>query len=234
MRLLATLNNNRLLDKRNQWLRFFLGNEMTTEATKTEEPAKPRRYPTMKEWAKAEALWATGDVTLEELAGIVGVSMTSISLHMKKKGITKGERAKDISKKVAERVAEDAIADVALHTQRIRETKDEHYRMAQRIAALTWNEIVTAKQSRTPFAAITPNLKSLETAMNILQKAQSSRWTVLGLDRPDMVDADQIPELVISELTADEIQQLRDRDFGNNFDFDDDTVTEIDEDQNVG
>ncbi|MFW2747509.1 hypothetical protein ACN6QM_02620 [Acinetobacter baumannii] len=34
----------------------------------TEETANKRRYPSASAWAEAEALWASGDVTLEDLA----------------------------------------------------------------------------------------------------------------------------------------------------------------------
>lgn len=53
--------------------RLFLGDCMT------EETANKRRYPSASAWAEAEALWASGDVTLEDLAKKVGVSATSVS-----------------------------------------------------------------------------------------------------------------------------------------------------------
>ena len=198
-----------------------------TTAEKDDKEARSRRYPTASEWAEAEALWATGDVTLDDLASIVGVSQTSVSLHMKKAGITKGEKADEHRKRVAEKVAETALGDISEHSQRIKETKDEHYSMAKGIAILTWNEIKKAKQERTPFGAIAPNLKSLEIAMNVITKAQQARWQVLGLDRPDAVDDNELPELTISELTAEEIAALRDRNFNNPLDFGD--IEELDD-----
>lgn len=186
-----------------------------------------RRYPTALEWAEAEALWATGDVTLDDLAEIVGVSTTSVSLHMKKSKVTKGEKAEEHRKKVAEKVAEEALGDVSEHSQRIKETKDEHYQLSKAIAKLTWQEIKKAKQDRTPLGAIQPNLKSLEIAMNIIAKAQQARWQVLGLDRPDAVDDSELPELVISELTATDIETLRERNFNDPLELDIDDEDEI-------
>lgn len=185
----------------------------------TEE--KKRRYPTSTEWAKAEALWATGDATLEELSTLVGVSAVSVSLHMKKKKITKGEKAEERRKQVAEKVAKEALSDIGEHSRRIKETKDEHYNMARAIANLTWRTILEAQQKATPLASIQPNLKSLETAMNILTKSQQARWQVLGLDRPDAIDDAELPELEITELTAEEIAELRDRNFNDPLDFGD-------------
>lgn len=196
-----------------------------TAAEETKEVK--RRYPTASEWAKAEALWATGDVTLDDLANIVGVSTTSVSLHMKKNKITKGEKADEHRKKVAEKVAEEALGDVSEHSQRIKETKDEHYNLSKAIAKLTWQEIKKAKQNGTPLGAIQPSLKSLEIAMNIITKAQQSRWQILGLDRPDAVDDSELPELVISELTATDIETLRERNFNDPLDLDIDDEDEV-------
>lgn len=187
-----------------------------------------RRYPTASEWAEAEALWATGDVTLDELAEIIGVSTTSISLHMKKAKITKGAKAEEHRKKVAEKIASEALGDINEHSQRIKETKDEHYNLSKAIAKLTWQEIKKAKEDKTPLGAIQPNLKSLEIAMNIITKAQQARWQVLGLDRPDAVDDSELPELEISELTAQDIETLRERNFNDPLELE---PIEIDDDE---
>ena len=48
--------------------------------------------------------------------------------------------------------------------------------------------------------------------MNVLTKARMERYAVLGLDKDDYVDEDGLPELVISELTAAQIEELRNRD----------------------
>jgi hypothetical protein len=57
------------------------------------------------------------------------------------------------------------------------------------------------------------NLKALETAMTVLLKARQERWAVLGLDKADYIDEEGLPELHISELTALEIEDLRNREF---------------------
>lgn len=180
---------------------------------------KPRRYPKPSVWAEAEALWATGDVTLQELAEFVGVSTTSVSLHMKQKNISKGEKAEERRKKIAEKVESSSLGSISEHSARIKETKDEHYNMSKGIALLTWKTIKDAQTSGTPFGAIQPHLKSLEIAMNVLTKAQQSRWQVLGLDRPDAVDSEDLPDLVISELTAEEMEALRERTFNDPLDL---------------
>lgn len=185
-----------------------------------------KRYPPASVWAEAEALWASGDVTLEELARKVGVSKTSVSLHMKKRRVTKGEKAKEHSEQISKRVAEDLLGETSVISTRVKETKEEHYKMAKGLARLVWNEVVKAQANGGAYAASQGNLKALETASNTLAKIRQERWSVLGLDKADAVDANQFPELVIEELTADQVEELQSRDFNNNnsyeFEGDDD------------
>ena len=182
---------------------------------------KPRLTP--KQWAEAEALWESGEVTLDALAKKFSKDKSAFAKHFTKRGIVKGAKKEEHKKRVAEEVTRAAIDDATVLAARIRETKEEHYKMAAGLAKLTWAEILKAKQDGVPVATALNNLKSLETAMNVLKKAREERWAVLGLDRPDFVDEEGLPELVISELTAEQIEALRTRDDAD-IDFDVDRV----------
>jgi predicted transcriptional regulator len=179
-----------------------------------------------KRWAEAEALWALGEVTAEDIAKKLDVSRSAVFSHMKNAGIVKGSRADELRKKVHSKVEEALISDSAIFAQRIKETKEEHYRWSQVLAKFAFNEILTAQRSSTPYSVATPNLKAIESAMNVLSKARQERWAVLGLDRPDAVDTNELPTLVIEELTADQIEELRSRDFNEFEDIDLPTVQE--------
>lgn len=185
----------------------------TPAAAVAEEEGKKSKRLTPKQWAEAEALWASGEVTLGQLATKFGITEQSLHRHMKAKGIEKGANADKHAKKVAEAVTAAAVDDATVLAARIRETKEEHYKMSSAIAKLAWQEILTAKQNGSPVAVAVNNLKALDSAMNVMTKARMERWAVLGLDRADYVDEEGLPELLISELTAEQIQELRDRDF---------------------
>ncbi|MDV5203733.1 hypothetical protein [Acinetobacter baumannii] len=74
---------------------------------------------------------------------------------------------------------------------------------------------------------IQQNFKSTKNRFECFGKIRQERYAVLGLDKPDAVDATQLPELVIEELTADQVQQLKERDFNNgNYDFEDEDMLE--------
>lgn len=186
---------------------------MTTEKKTTPKP---------KQWAEAEALWALGEATRDEIAKKLDVTPTAVSLHMKKVGVKRGSKAEEHRRRIAEQVTDAATGDAAIYAQRIKETKDDHYMMSRTLARMTWEELANCKKTGSPLSVATSNLKAIESAMAIISKARQERWAILGLDRPDAVDTNELPELVIEELTAEQIEDLRNRDFN-------DFVEEIEE-----
>lgn len=179
---------------------------MTTPSVKTPTRMTPRQ------WAEAEALWEAGEVTLDDLATRFDKDRSAFVRYFKKHGIVKGSRAAARKEEVKEAVAAAGIDEATVLANRIRETKEDHYKMSSALAKLVWAEVLTAKKDEKPFSAIKDNLKALDNAMNVLMKARMERFAILGLDKDDYVDEDGLPELVISELTAAQIEELRNRD----------------------
>lgn len=173
-----------------------------------------------KQWAEAESLWELGQVTLAELSEKYGKHQSLFWKHFSKRGIKKGSKAEVMKDRIHEAAVNAATEDMKLLQARIRETKDEHYKMAQALAKLTWSEVLTAKQSGTPFGAKLNDLRALDSAMNVLAKARQERYAVLGLDKDDFVDEEGLPELVISELTQEQIELLNARDASEELELD--------------
>lgn len=185
---------------------------MTTPKPATKATPKPATRLTPKQWAEAEALWESGEVTLDDLAAKFSKHKSNFSRHFDKNGIKRGAKAEEHKKKIAEAVTAAGIDEASVTAARIKETKEEHYKMSMGLAKLVWQEVLTAKTAGNPLATATANLKALDIAATALAKLRNERWEILGLNREDYVDGDVLPELVISELTADEIQKLQDRD----------------------
>lgn len=184
-----------------------------SKATKTTAAPKSKYARlTPKQWAEAEALWESGEVTLDDLAARFGKDRSTFVNRFNKIGITKGSKREETKQRVAEEVAKQAISDATVLAARIKETKEEHYKMSAALAKLTWAEILEVKKTGAPFSSAMNNLKALDNAMNVLKKAREERYAVLGLDRDDHVDENGLPELVISELTAEQVEALRSRD----------------------
>ncbi|MFT4064284.1 hypothetical protein [Paraburkholderia sp.] len=182
--------------------------------TKATAPATPEKHSrlTSRQWAEAEALWESGDVTYAQLTARFGKHKSTFVDHFRRKGVRRGSKKEEHAAAVKEEVKKASIDEATVLAARIKETKEEHYKMASGLAKLTWNEILKAKADGLPFGSVLNNLKSLDSAMTVLKKAREERWAVLGLDKDTGLDEDGLPELVISELTADQIEALRNRD----------------------
>lgn len=201
------------------------------EAKKTTPPpaTKKARRPnlTQKEWTEAKTLWESGEVTLPELAKKFDRHEQSFSKYFARHKIKKGTSRAKHQKRVEKEVEKAALNDAAIIAARIKETKEEHYKMASGLAKLTWAEVLKTKQDGVPVSSALNNLKALDTAMTVLKKAREERYSVLGLDRPDAIDENDIPELVISELTAEQIASLRERNFQDVGDIEDVDVSDL-------
>lgn len=185
---------------------------MTAKKPITKAAAKPGARMTPKQWAEAEALWESGEVTLEDLAAKFGKHKSNFSRHFDKLSIKRGSKAEAHKRKVADAVTAAAIDEVSVTAARIRETKEDHYKMSAGIGKLIWAEILTAKQGGHPLSVATANLKALDIASSALKKIREERWAILGLDKADFIDEDGLPELTIMELTAEQLEALRNRD----------------------
>jgi predicted XRE-type DNA-binding protein len=160
-------------------------------------------------WAEVEALYAAGELSQEQISVKLGITREAVSRHMTKKKIVGGSKAAELAAATKAAVNEAIVTDASILAARIKETKDNHYQMASGLAKLVWNEILVAKKNGTAVGAIYPNIKSLQTAINALKQCREERFAVLGLDRPDAMDNSDLPELVVSELTEAQVEQLR-------------------------
>lgn len=93
---------------------------------------------------------------------------------------------------------------------RIRETKEHFYKWNKTVAMLAMKEIADAKNAGKPMSAITASMKTYEIGANILAKTRNEQYMLLGLDG-DKDDSEALPELLISEMTAEEVAQVKNR-----------------------
>lgn len=161
------------------------------------------------QWREIELLWESGDITLKELSEKYGKSTDTIYAHFKSKGIKRGARAEEL-RKIADSLAKQKAQEEShIISERIRNTKEQHYKMAEAIGKLVFKEVLQVQSSGSKYREIQQDLKSLHVAMETLKKVREERWVVLGLDK-DVVDEDSLPELIMSTMTAEQAQALRD------------------------
>tara|TARA_B100002049_G_scaffold229299_1_gene204886 strand:+ start:5832 stop:6497 length:666 start_codon:yes stop_codon:yes gene_type:complete len=172
-------------------------------AARIATPKSNRLTPT--QWGEAEALWASGEFTLKQLAERFGVRHETLSRRFTKRGVVKG--SKDVATAVRDSIAEAGANDGAELLIKIRETKEEHYKWAQMLARLGMAELAAARNKGNPMATAMANLKAIKVAIEICKIAREERWTLLGLDKDVGLD-EELPELIIRGLTAEEIARL--------------------------
>lgn len=186
---------------------FFAQNMKT--ATKPTTPPEKRARLTTRQWAEAETLWKNGDATYEDLGKRFNKHPDTFKKRFNKIGLKKGSNAAMHKERVAAAVNSASVVETSVLAGRIKESKERHYKMASGLSALIWAEVLKAKQNNVPFASIAGNLKALDIAAAALRKTQEQTWTALGLDKFDGIDEEELPELIISELTAEQIEALR-------------------------
>lgn len=163
---------------------------------------------TPRQWSEIETLWKSGEITLAELSQKYGKDKTTFINHFRKTGIKKGENKEEIAR-MAQKVAEEkAKTEAAILSDRIRRTKEEHYKYSEAIAKLTFKQVLEANNEGRQFRTISQDVKALLLAAETLKKVREERWVTLGLDK-DVVDPDELPELVMSTMTEEQVEQLR-------------------------
>lgn len=167
-----------------------------------------KRRLTPKEWAKAEAMYESGEYTLEAIATEFGVHALTVQRHMAKEGIEKGSRADEVKRRVVEAMDKEIDEDAEVLKKRIRETKEQHYRLNQAIDLGIQTEIVTAKQEGRSPASTMNNVKALKLMAETLKITRESRYTILGLDDTNN-DTEELPTLEIREMFDEEIAAIR-------------------------
>lgn len=161
------------------------------------------------EWRTIDTLWESGEATLREIARKFNTTTATLAVHFKKNGIKKGARAEDLRQAVRKQQEIEAQTEAAVISERIRQTKEDHYKMATALAKITFGEVIKMRSTETPYGKGEKDIKTLLLAAEALKKCREERWVTLGLDK-DAVDESALPELTLHTLTAKEVQQIRD------------------------
>lgn len=181
-------------------------------AESTKKPAakkKPIRRLTVSQRAEAIALWEAGEITLEGLSKKFGKSRQAFLRLFDKEGIKKGSKSAATTKRVTDAVEAGIVDSAAETAKRIRDTKEEHYRMASTLAKLTWKIIADAQSKGEAVGTKLNDMKALQMASNVLKTVREERYAVLGLNEKVQDDDTPLPDLVIRELTEDQIKVMQ-------------------------
>lgn len=181
-------------------------------AGKPEKPAATRgrgRSMTTKEKAEAVALWQSGEVTILDLAKKYGRDPATINKVLADAKAVKGGTAAKVVEAAAKKVEESIASDAEVIAKRIRETKDEHYKLSRGIVMAVAKELHEHGSGGKDLANRAPTLKAYESAMKVLKMAREERFAVLGILDGDNGSGDEIPDLIVQELSAEDVAVLR-------------------------
>lgn len=171
---------------------------------------KTRSYKHLTTAQRAEcfALWRSGTMTLDQLAKKFNKDRTTLSALFSKHGVVKGSDAKVTEEKVAAAVTAAIVDDASVLANRIRETKEQHYKMNEGLAKLTWKVVVDASQPGNNIGSRINEIKALKLAADTIAKAREERFAVLGIKADDGDSDAPLPPLTIQELTAEDIERM--------------------------
>lgn len=163
---------------------------------------------TEREWIEIEELFALGEKSVADLAGIYGVSPSAITSHMTAKNIKKGEKAAVTRQRVQDAIADQQAAASKLTLERIAETKEQHYTYAKNLSTIIYSMVIKQVKEQKAISAMKDDVRTVKDAIQALQTARQERYAILGLDK-DFTPDDIPDELIVTEMTAEDIERVR-------------------------
>lgn len=173
---------------------------------------KKKQKPALKpsQIAEMEALWESGEVTIKELAQRFNRDPSMVSRHMTLNNIIQGSRAEEYSRLIRDKIASELAGDAGENAKRIKTMKEQHLGYKNMIENMVLKEFQTMRAKNLPAQAILPNLRAIKEAYSIFNMTRSEGWALLGVvEFEQRVERDDIPELLISELTSEDIERMR-------------------------
>ncbi len=158
------------------------------------------------EWTELETMWGSGEYTLSDLADKSGLRPETLSRRFKAKGIAKGSLG--MSETVAKAIEDTAIDKNKERLDKIEKRRDFYDSTASFFAQVTRKTITDQLKAESSLEMIEGDLKALQRASNALAKCFDVSSRALGMDREE-IDNDELPQLLIGELTQEQVKQIR-------------------------
>lgn len=188
-----------------------------------------RRYVKLSEdqWAEAEAAWTSGSASLPELAHRFGATERALQAHFAKRGLEKGQAAKALAATVVARVKKEQEAQADTTTERALTIRETTYSYATKIERMIVERLDAAAADPDQVYAAAAFVKMLANSAAALERLHTLKRNALGITDEDM-NADEVPELVIKNLSDVEVASIRQRQSDED-EFDNDAIEGEDE-----
>lgn len=200
----------------------------TTDGAPAAAPAPSQKRLTGEQWLEAEALYLTGQANGAEISRRYGVSASAVSQRFNAKGLRYGSLRPEVEAKTREKVVEkvsgkaaEAVSAFAeARRRRIEETKEAAYRyqettdkqLAGILAEVAKNRAAAAAGTPIPgapveFGSVFHSVRALALAKKAFAIGRAERWAILEIEGD--VAEEELPSLVVQDLTAEEVQEMR-------------------------
>ena len=160
------------------------------------------------EYEKAKGMWGSGMFTLSEISKKFDVSIAALTKRFKKDGIKKGQNNDKHQKAIDQSLENMAIADAEDTVRLISERKQYTTRMNEMLQKRAAHIMMRATKDEVPLGAMLGDLKFVTEFHKLLTAGYQLDAHVLGIDRIESQEK-TIPKLVIEEMTAEMIEQVR-------------------------
>jgi nucleotidyltransferase/DNA polymerase involved in DNA repair len=173
--------------------------------------------------AEAIAIWRAGTMTLEELAKKFKVNKRTLTRLFEREGVKKNENEENTKKIVEDALEANLKKEAAIYAERVKDTKEEHYKMSNTLAKLVFSKVVKVEKEGKAVSTIAGDVKALQLAMATIRMAREERYATLGIRADDVAEDKPLPDLIIQELSVEDIQEMSKGNMVNDdeLDFDD-------------
>lgn len=188
--------------------------ENTTPNTPVKKPSRKRVKAksgtrlTESEKAEAITLWERGDITYEGLEKRFGRSTTTFQTLFTSRNIVRGSKKEQAAKEMADAVATAANQNAVIYAQRVKDIKEARFKSSENVRKLSTSLIAEARAKGLDMSTQLASMKTIEVYGKILKMAFDEGYLALGVDPNDIGEEKPLPELVVQELTAAQIEEL--------------------------
>lgn len=185
---------------------------------------------TAAQWEEIRTLWELGEIRLSKIVEKYGISKQAVMKYFKRNNVTHGSRKGEIKTAIVAGVAKATVAAAVpgfadKRKQRIEDTREAHYvaaDMLSKLANKTIMDCVRATPARS-LSSVKEDLRALRYAAAIQEQALNMRLEALSAH--DEIDEKEMPEFQVSDLTDQDIEELRAKN-GDDEDMGDDLLLE--------
>lgn len=166
-----------------------------------DEEARRKRRLTSAQWLEIVALAKTGLPT-SEICERFSISKTAFYSGLERRGYSRATLKKNQQQYSAEKDRHELV-------ENIRATRRDSFKRVEAMERMAVSTIAKASQNGHPLSSVAGDIKVIERVMNIVTRGTNAKWKILGLDRENANADETMPELIVRELTSEEIMHIR-------------------------